>query len=195
MGPGFQPRQSSSWACTSSHCALPPPFLIGLQGIFVGWRVTPQTVRAGTTALEKSNIYTIHKISVLEWQLAVDKVWHFQINFYRFLSPGKRTRVWWIKPALTRLGSCGESRPWGGSAKDGREGSGSCMLSERKTLPWQSAALSCPNTVSGKERRLHFIGTWCFLPAVWRGSCSTGLCLGTAMKLWIFMWPTHKIPF
>lgn len=149
---------------------MPPPFLIDPQRTFVGWLVIPQTVRARRRALVRSHIYASPKISVLEWQLAVNKVWHFQINFYRFLSPEKRTGVWWIKPALGVLGNGGESRPWVSSAGDG-----SC-LGEKPfpgTIPLRGVPTQCQ-----VNNRLHVVVTWHSVLAEPRGSRSNGLCLG-----------------
>ena len=138
-------KQSGCWLYPFSHCAKPPPFLIGPQRISEGWFVAwHPRLSAEKRVLVKSNIYTIQKISVLEWQLAIDKVWHFQINFYRFLSPEKRTRVWWIKPAaLCVPGNGGESEPWVALWRMlGKAGAAACYLQENPLLAESSSEVS-----------------------------------------------------
>lgn len=171
-----------------------PPFLMGPQRIAESWFVAwHPRLSAERSALVKSNIYTIYKISVLEWQLAVDKVWHFQINFYRFLSPEKKD--------TSLMDKASSLHAWGWQGKQAvsrsveKGGDGSCMPSARKILSWQSSALRCPNTASGKQRKLHFVVMWCFLLTMWQGSRSNGLCLGMARKWWIFMRSTCKVAF
>lgn len=83
----------------------------------------------------RSDIYIIHKISVLEWQLAVNKVWHFQINFYRFLSPEERTRAWWVKPVLSVLWNDGEvGHELAVLRMAGKAGAAACCLWEKPFL-------------------------------------------------------------
>ena len=189
-------KQSGCRLYPFSHGAMPPPFLIGPQRISEGWFVAwHPRLSAEKRVLVKSNIYTIQKISVLEWRLAVDKVWHFQINFYRFLSPEKRTRVWWIKPAALCVPGNGK---WAMSCsvEDAGEGRNSCLLSARKPSLDRVQLRGVPT-----QRWINNTNsiTWCFLLPTWRGQGwrgrSNGMCWGTAMRRWILMWSTHKIPF
>ena len=158
-------KQSSCWLYPFSHHATPPPFLIGPQRISEGWFVAwHPRLSAEKRVLVKSNIYTIQKISVLEWQLAVDKVWHFQINFYRFLSPEKKDT------SLMDKASTPCAWEWRGkwamscSVEDGGEDRSSCLLSARKPslgrVQLRGVPTQCQINNANSIR-------WCFLLTTW----------------------------
>lgn len=132
-----------------------------------------------------------NKISVLLWQLAVDKVWHFQINFYWLLSPykkKKKTQVWWIKPKLL---CAGEPR--------GKVGHKLALQrTARKSAPVVAAAAGKRGVAEASfqvSAQCQENNTSCVLALQELSpgrSRNRGGPLGIARKSWIFMWSTHK---